>query len=174
MKLFIAATTLAVSAFSMASSVANGAGVLGSVLGIGGTTITVSADLLHKILFSMDDVDTEEELKEVCGLTDERLFALRKFRKFLINYQFEGDIGEYQTFKEKGVNIAFKLAGKDKYTEELDPTDFLALVSMSGISGLSFTEVLECIGNGVGLSYEEVLYIFCLGGEFSLRVMLYN
>jgi hypothetical protein len=60
MKLFIAATTLAVSAFSMASSVVNGAGVLGSVLGIGGTTITVGADLLHKILFSMDDVDTEE------------------------------------------------------------------------------------------------------------------
>jgi hypothetical protein len=75
MKLFIAATTLAVSTFSMASSVVNGEGILGTVLGIGGT-ITVSADLLHKLLLSMDKVDTEEELKEVCGLTDGRLAAL--------------------------------------------------------------------------------------------------
>jgi hypothetical protein len=96
------------------------------------------------------------------------------FRKFLINNQFEGEVVEYQTFKEKAVNIAFLIAGKDKYTEELDPTDLLSLVSMSVTSGLSFTEFLECIGNGVGLSYEEVLYILCLGGELSLRVILYN
>jgi hypothetical protein len=173
MKLFTAATTLAVSAFSLASSVVNGDGAIATVRANGGTT-TVSADLLHRLLFSMDEVDTEEELKEVCGLTDERLAALRMFRKFLIDHEFEGEIGEYQTFKEKAVNIAFKLVDKDKNTEELDPTDFSALASMSGISGLSFTELLECIGNGVGLSYEEVLFIFCLGGEFSLRVVLFT
>lgn len=174
MKFFTATSALALSAFGMASSVANGEGAIATVRANGGTN-TVSADLLHRLLFSMDDVDTEEELKYVCDLTDERLAELRMFRKFLIEYQFAGDVGVYQTFKERAVNIAFLLANKDKETQELDATDFLQLVSMSGISGLSFTEVLECIGGGVGLSYEEVLYIFCLGGKLALSVLLmYN
>jgi hypothetical protein len=74
MKLFIAATTLAVSVFSLASSVVNGDGAIATVRANGGTT-TVSADLLHRLLFSMDEVDTEEELKEVLtyGRTKESL-----------------------------------------------------------------------------------------------------
>jgi hypothetical protein len=96
-------------------------------------------------------------------LTQERLQALQKLQKWLIQQEFDGDEDLFQTFKEKAVAIIFFLVKKDPMVDELGFTDLLQIVSMSGISGLSFEEILECVGNGVSLTYDEILYIFCLG-----------
>jgi len=163
MKLISAATalTLSLCGRSVNSAVVRNANAAGPVLKP--EERTMSAEMFRRILFQLQDIDTQEELMEVCDLTQERLRALQDLQKWLIVQEFDGDATTFKSFKEKSVAVIFFLVNKDPLVDELGFTDFLQIYSMSGISGLSFDELLECIGNGVSLSYEEILYVFCLG-----------
>jgi len=165
MKFFSAATALTMSLIGAASSVngavsrnANEAGAM-----MQSEERTMSAEMFRRILFQLQDIDTQEELMEVCDLTRERLRALQDLQKWLVHQEFDGEVETFKSFKEKAVAVIFFLVKKDPLVDELGFTDFLQIYSMSGISGLSFDELLECIGNGVSLSYDEILYVFCLG-----------
>jgi hypothetical protein len=79
---------VALSEFGLASSLVNGESAI--AVQANGATTKVSADLLQRHLVQLDSIDTEDDLKEVCKLSDERLASLRQFRQWLIQYHCEG------------------------------------------------------------------------------------